>query len=223
MKISAVIIARKNSTRIKKKLYQKIHGKTLIENKITQLLKTNINEVIVGSDDEKLFEVCKKYGKKVIFFKRENRFCDEKSTTVNEMVSNMLGFFKTDVVLWAHPTNPFINKNHYNEALSIFQKKYPKIDSLFSVTEINDYFWGTNKKPLNHNPQEKTHTLLSTKKIKPIFVDNGGIFIREHKKMIKDGRFWGKKGEMYIMNSRDGWDINTPWDLEVCQLKSFLR
>ena len=127
MKISAVIIARKNSTRIKKKLYQKIHGKTLIENKITQLLKTNINEVIVGSDDEKLFEVCKKYGKKVIFFKRENRFCDEKSTTVNEMVSNMLGFFKTDVVLWAHPTNPFINKNHYNEALSIFQKKYPKI------------------------------------------------------------------------------------------------
>lgn len=223
MKISAVIIARKNSTRIKKKLYQKIHGKTLIENKITQLLKTNINEVIVGSDDEKLFEVCKKYGKKVIFFKRENRFCDEKSTTVNEMVSNMLGFFKTDVVLWAHPTNPFINKNHYNEALSIFQKKYPKIDSLFSVTEINDYFWGTNKKPLNHNPQEKTHTLLSTKKIKPIFVDNGGIFIREHKKMIKDGRFWGKKGGMYIMNSRDGWDINTPWDLEVCQLKSFLR
>jgi CMP-N-acetylneuraminic acid synthetase len=139
------------------------------------------------------------------------------------MVSNMLGFFKTDVVLWAHPTNPFINKNHYNEALSIFQKKYPKIDSLFSVTEINDYFWGTNKKPLNHNPQEKTHTLLSTKKIKPIFVDNGGIFIREHKKMIEDGRFWGKKGEMYIMNSRDGWDINTPWDLEVCQLKSFLR
>jgi CMP-N-acetylneuraminic acid synthetase len=223
MKISAVIIARKNSTRIKKKLYQKIYGKTLIENKITQLLKTNVNEVIVGSDDENLFKVCKKYGKKVIFFKRDNRFCDEKSTTVNEMVSNMLGFFKTDVVLWAHPTNPFINKNHYNEALRIFKKKYPKIDSLFSVTEINDYFWGSNKKPLNHNPQEKTHTLLSTKKIKPIFVDNGGIFIREHKKMIKDGRFWGKKGEMYIMNSRDGWDINTPWDLEVCQLKSFLK
>lgn len=222
MKISAVIIARKNSTRIKKKLYQKIYGKTLIENKITQLLKANVNEVIVGSDDEKLFEVCKKYGKKVIFFKRENRFCDEKSTTVNEMVSNMLGFFKTDFVLWAHPTNPFINKNHYNEALRIFQKKYPKIDSLFSVTEINDYFWGSDKKPLNHNPQEKTHTLLSTKKIKPIFVDNGGIFIREHKKMIKDGRFWGKKGEMFVMNSRDGWDINTQWDLEACQLKSFL-
>jgi CMP-N-acetylneuraminic acid synthetase len=221
MKISAVIIARKNSTRIKKKLYQKIFGKTLIENKITQLLKANVNEVIVGSDDEKLFEVCKKYGKKVIFFKRENRFCDEKSTTVNEMVSNMLGFFKTDLVLWAHPTNPFINKNHYNEALRIFQKKYPKIDSLFSVTEINDYFWGSNKKPLNHNPQEKTHTLLSTKKIKPLFVDNGGIFIREHKKMIKDGRFWGKKGEMYVMNIRDGWDINTQWDLEACQLKSF--
>ena len=41
--------------------------------------------------------------------------------------------------------------------------------------------------------------------------------------MIKDGRFWGKKGEMYIMNNQDGWDINTPWDLEACQLKSFFK
>lgn len=223
MKISAVIIARKNSNRIKKKLYQKIFGKTLIENKITQLLKTNVEEVIVGSDDERLFKICKKYGKKVIFFKRDKKFCDEKSTTVNEMVSDMLGFFKTDIVLWSHPTNPFINQNHYNEALKIYLKKYPRIDSLFSVTKVSDYFWGTNKKPLNHNPQEKTHTLLSTKKIKPLFVDNGGIFIREHRKMIKDGRFWGKKGEMYIMNNQDGWDINTPWDLEACQLKSFFK
>lgn len=221
MKISAVIIARKNSKRLKKKLYKKIFGKTLIENKIIQLLKTNVDEVVVGSDDERLFEVCKKYGRKVIFFKRESKFCDEKSTTVNEMVSNMLSFFKTDIVLWAHPTNPFIDQTHYNRALSIYLKKQPKIDSLFSVTEVRDYFWGANKKPLNHNPQEKKHTLLSTKKIKPLFVDNGGIFIREHKKMIKDGKFWGKKGWMFVMNNRDGWDINTPWDLEACQLKSF--
>ena len=41
--------------------------------------------------------------------------------------------------------------------------------------------------------------------------------------MIKDGRFWGKKGFMYIMNYLDGWDIDTKWDLESSQLKSFKK
>ena len=37
MKISAVIIARKGSKRLKNKLYRKFKGKTLIEHKISQL------------------------------------------------------------------------------------------------------------------------------------------------------------------------------------------
>ena len=39
--------------------------------------------------------------------------------------------------------------------------------------------------------------------------------------MLNDGRFWGKKRSMYKMNYADGWDINTLWELESCQLKSF--
>ena len=224
MKITGVIIARKGSKRVKNKMYKKIFNCSLIENKIQQLIKSNIDEIIVGSDDLKLKNICDKYSgsKKVIFVKRDKKYCDEKSTTPNEMIKNMLGLFKTDVVLWAHLTNPFVNELHYNKAITIyknFNKK--KYDSLFSVTRIFDYFWGTNKKPLNHNPNEKSHTLLSSGKIKPIFADNGAIFIRPYKLMMKDGRFWGKKGYMYEMNEKDGWDINFPWDLEACQLKSF--
>ena len=39
--------------------------------------------------------------------------------------------------------------------------------------------------------------------------------------MIKDGRFWGKKRYMLKMNFVEGWDINTEWELDACQLKSF--
>ena len=42
------------------------------------------------------------------------------------MVSNMLQFFKTDVVLWAHLTNPLTNNVHYDEAINIFKKKFKK-------------------------------------------------------------------------------------------------
>ena len=41
--------------------------------------------------------------------------------------------------------------------------------------------------------------------------------------MIKDGRFWGSKGYMYIMDEISGWDINTKWDLEASQLTSFSK
>ena len=225
MKISAVIIARKGSKRLKNKMYQKFFGSSLIENKIKQLIKSNVDEIIVGSNDIKLKTICEKYKEKNVFFvKRQEKYCDEKSTTPNEMIKNMLSLFDTDLVLWAHLTNPFTNEKHYNEALKIYNKlNKKKYDSLFSATMVADYFWDQNKKPLNHNPLEKSHTLLSTGKIKPLYTDNGAVFIRRHKDMIKDGRFWGKKGFMYIMNYLNGWDINTKWDLESSQLKSFKK
>lgn len=223
MKTTAVIIARSGSKRIPNKLYKKFKGKSLIEHKIIQLCKTNVDEIIVGSDDEKLKKICQKYKKKkVIFFKREKKFCDEVSTSPNQMITNMLGFFKTDIVLWAHITNPLTNHTHYNECLNIF-KKYKKkgYDSLHSVTETKNFFWDIKGNPINHNPLEKTHTLVSSKNIKPYFSANGAIFIRLHKDMIKDGRFWGGKRYMYKMNFVDGWDINTQWELDSCQLRSF--
>ena len=70
------------------------------------------------------------------------------------------------------------------------------------------FFWNNSGKAMNHNPLEKSHTLLSSK-IKPYFVANGAIFIRSQKDMIKDGRFWGKRRIMYKMNFVDGWDIDT--------------
>lgn len=227
MKISAVIFARKGSKRVKNKMYRKFLGKSLIEIKIEQLLKTKVNEIIVGSDDLKIEKIVNKfkknnrYKKDIKFFLRKKKYCVE-SCTINDAIKNMLSYFSTDIVLWAHLTNPLTNEKHFNEAIEIFKKlNKKKYDSLFSATKVIDYFWDQNKKPINHNPLEKIHTILSTGKIRPLYTDNGSIFIRKHKDMIKDGRFWGKRGFMYVMGLIDSWDINTKWDLEASQLKSF--
>ena len=83
------------------------------------------------------------------------------------------------------------------------------------------FFWNEKGEAMNHNPLEKSHTLLSNNKIRPYYVANGAIFIRHQKDMIKDGKFWGKKRLMFKMNFVDGWDIDTEWQLDACQLKSF--
>ena len=41
--------------------------------------------------------------------------------------------------------------------------------------------------------------------------------------MKRDGKFWSKRPLMFKMNEKDGWDINSPWDLEACKLKSFKK
>ena len=74
-KVTAVIIARKNSTRIPGKMYKKLNGKSLIELKISHLLKTKVDEIAVGSDDEKLEKLCNKLNsKKIKFYKRPDYF-----------------------------------------------------------------------------------------------------------------------------------------------------
>ena len=222
-KITAVVIARKNSKRIPGKMYKKINGKSLLELKISQLLKTSVDEIAVGSDDLNVIKICNKFNNsKIKFYKRPLYFCDEKVASANDTIKNMLSYINTDIVLWAYPTNPFTTQKHYNEALELYFKKIKKgYDGLFSVNQTLNYFWNTKKVPINHNPREKTHTRLSEGKIKPLYVDKGAIFIRDYKSMIKDGNHWSKKGYLYVMNEKDGWDINFLWDLESCQLKSF--
>ena len=74
-------------------------------------------------------QLCNK--NRVKFIKREEKYCNEKSKTPNDMVRNMLGFVEEEIILWAHITNPFINEENYSEALKIFLSSKKK-DSLYS-------------------------------------------------------------------------------------------
>ena len=89
-KVTGVIIARKNSKRIPGKMYKKLNGKSLIVNKINHLLKSKVDEIAVGSDDEKLEEICKKFNsEKIKFYKRPAFFCDEKVASANDTIKHM--------------------------------------------------------------------------------------------------------------------------------------
>ena len=214
MNIAAVIVSRKNSIRISHKSRKKINNKNLIERKIIQLKKVKqIDKIYLGTNDLSLKNLSKKY--KINFVERENRYCDEKITNANEMIKNMLTFVDADIILWAHPTNPFITHQIYEKAIISFKKNSNKFDSLFSATEIKNHFWSHKKKPVNHNPFSKKHVVAS--KLQPVFVQNGGIFIRYKKNMLLDGRFIGNKPFIFSLNEIEGWDLDHPWQLDVAR------
>ena len=127
----------------------------------------------------------------------------------------MLQYVNGDIILWAHPTNPFVDEKFYTEAISLFLKSKKKYDSVFSVTEIKNHFWSNAGKPINHNPFSKKHIVAS--KLKPIFGQNGAIFIRLKKDMISDGGFIGKKPRLFNMDEVNGWDLDHPWQLDLAR------
>ncbi len=162
--VCAVVVARKGSVRVLNKSMQKIGGKTLIENKIQQLKDTkNIDRVVFGSDSELMLEHALQAGAEVV--RRPDFYCDEKVATANDMIENMMSLINTDIVVWAHATNPFITSRTYDKAVECFLKN-KEYDSLLSVVKTQEHLWCENKRPLNYNPYLDKH--IPAKELQPL-------------------------------------------------------
>lgn len=211
--VSAVVVARKGSIRVKNKSMQKIGGKTLIENKIQQLKSSrNIDRVIFGSDSDLMLEHALQAGAEVI--KRPEFYCDEKLASANDMIANMMSLIKTDVVVWAHATNPFISSKTYDLAVECFLNN-AEYDSLLSVVKLQEHLWCENKKPLNYNPYAKKH--VPARDLPSYYMQDGGIFIQHYKNMKENSYFFGEKPFLFETPIDEFMDIDTEMDLAIAR------
>ena len=218
-KIVAIIPARSGSRRIANKNIRKFANTTLIENKIKQLQDCDdIDCIVVATNDLHIKEICKDY--EVLLMHREERFCDEKSTTANQMIADIASRIDTsfDIIVWAHCTNPFINSNIYNQSIDYFLSSEPHYDSLVSVTPIQNHFWHRTKSgcvPLNYNPNSLSHPLASD--LEPMYYQNGGIFIQRRKDMVSNSYFFGRNPVLFELDEYVSTDINNPLDMAIAK------
>ena len=220
MKISALIPAKIKSERIPNKNLKKIGKFTLIENKIIQLLSSKkINKIFVGTNSNKIKKLASKYDVEII--DREDQFCgtNDKNDnfTANNMIHNFCSKIESDIVVWAHCTNPLVDGSLYDEAVNLFiqNEKMKKYDSLASVDRIQNHIFNKNLKPLNFNPYGHRHPLAL--ELDPLFALNGAIFIQRHKAMLKNKYFFGKKPYLFEIPQNKSIDINNPEDLDLCK------
>lgn len=215
MEITAIIVARKGSVRIKNKSMLKLGDDTLISNKIKQLKKCkNINRIVFGSDSDEMLKHAKSYGAETV--KRAEYFCDERLASANDMILNMLDLIKTDIVVWAHCTNPLLSSKTYDDAIQTYLINLNNgYDSLLSVVEFQEHLWNENKKPLNYNPYSKRH--VPAKELPKYYMQDGGIFIQPYNQMKNNSYFFGKKPYLYVIPYREFLDINTERDYIVAR------
>ena len=207
--ITAIIVARKGSERIKSKSLLKLNNETLIERKICQLKQCKkINRVVLGSDSDEMLEVAKNAGAETV--RRPEYYCNEKMASANEMIENMMCLISTDIVIWTHCTNPLLSSQTYDTAIETFLHNYPKFDSLLSVVELKEHLWNEKKEPLNYNPYINRHT--PARELPSYYMQDGGIFIQPYIQMKNNKYFFGKTPYLFQIPKEEFLDINETRD-----------
>ena len=227
MEILGLIPARGGSKGIKNKNIQIINGKPLIAYTIEQALKSNINRVIVASDDENIIKIAKKYGAECPFI-RPKKISGSNSHafeiykyTINWLKKNEN--YVPDILCVMLCTTPFRKVSSINSSLKKLRTK--KYDWVFSINEMehHPYRAMVKKKKLIKSffniPNKKIW--LNRQELPEIYRFNGGIFatfienILKHKEYNIDNiKFKNTRVGYEIMTKKEALDIDDPIDLE---------
>lgn len=218
-KYTSLILARANSSRIKKKNFINFYGKPMFTWSVNAILKTKIfNKIFLSTDNEKIFL---KKSRIYQVFKRNKRNASKFATTsdaVLEFIKKNKNIIDQKYLLVAYGCAPFIKSNEILKGLDLIKKK--KFETLFPLLE-------------NETPLEK-NLFISKGKIKPlykkkfnnnnqdlpkVYKDAGQWYWIDIKKFIVKKKILTKNSGFIILKPEDCHDINSYSDLKIAKLK----
>jgi CMP-N,N'-diacetyllegionaminic acid synthase len=214
LKILGIIPARGGSKGIPKKNIKLLNGKPLIAYTIANALASNLDRVIVSTDNEEISRISKECGAEVII--RPDHLAEDKTPTLHvlqDAVSQLDEKF--DCVMTLQPTSPLRNSEHINEAIKLFEID-KEADSLVSIVEV----------PHNYMP-EKLMSLegkylfgnSDTKRrqdVPIIYARNGAaIYVTKTEKLNEF--IFGGNTLPYFMSKIDSFDIDDLEDWKIVE------
>lgn len=230
MKIIGIIPARGGSKKIPNKNVKKFSGKPLIAWTILCALKSNVDRVIVSTDDKKIASIAKKYGAEVII--RPAELATDTigiEPTLKHVYEYLLENekYKADGIALLMPTSPARQTFHINEAVDIFKKT--GADSVLGVNET----------PANHTPywtlvrspkgkvslwgNISLKNILTRRQDFPqkCYARNDLIYVLKPRNLYdpKKPNIYGNKVELYETSPLYEIDINTPEEWADAEFK----
>lgn len=120
MKIVGIIPARLNSTRLPNKPLADINGKPMIQHVYERVSESNLDDVIVACDDEKVFNVVISFGGRATMTSKEHV---NGSTRIAEVAEGM----EVDFIINIQGDEPLINAEIIND---LIKEINPNIDAI---------------------------------------------------------------------------------------------
>jgi len=215
MKILYLILARKNSKRLKNKNLSKINNQTLIQLTIKFAKKlTSSKNIVVSTDSKKINLIANNMGIKIPWLRPKKLSKDTSSSY--EAANHAIKWYEKnyepiDTVVLLQPTSPFRSIKTFKTALTKFKK-----NTKLPLVTIKKLSLSSNKFFIKKNNLIKTYK--PSKKAVDVFVPNGSIFIID-KKILKKNRSFLSDKMNYILNKsvKEDLDIDTQNDLYLAK------
>jgi len=216
--IVAIIPARGGSKGIPKKNLIDFCGKPLVSWTIEQALAVkSVSTVWVSSDSNQILNIAKNLGANTI--SRPKSLSSDTATTESTW-SHALNIIEqktgtVDIMIGLQPTSPVREPKDIEKAIKIFEKS--KCDSLFSATEIGDfYIWqkkGKKLTSLNYDYNTRGRRQDYTKQ----YAENGSFYIFKPQILKKFNNRLGGKIEISLMDFWKSFEVDSFKDIELCE------
>jgi N-acylneuraminate cytidylyltransferase len=220
-KITAFIPARGGSKGLLGKNIKEFAGKPLVVHSIEYALNSSqIDEVVVSTDDDKIAKIARKAGARIV--KRPPELSTDSAIT-ESAIHHFVNKFnkKPDTLVLLQPTSPYRPKGSLENAITHFTEN--GFDSLLSITPTHRFFWRAKDDQTvfaEYDYLNRPHR--QDMKLDDIrYVENGSLYIFTRKHFDKTGnRLGGKIG--YVEWSEEfSLEIDTPLDFDILE-KLFL-
>lgn len=230
MKIIAIIPARKNSKRLKKKHHLELGGKSLIEHTFDLLKKNKLFfNIIVSTDDEKIIKIVKKKYESFISLKR-SKYLAKDSTDSYEVLIDVYKWYKknyskVDGIFLIQPTSPFRKLSTIKKMVNIFKKNNMK-KSIISVNKVKrhpDWMFEIRQNKLIKFDKKKP--IKMSQYLKELFIVNGLGYLLVPRDLLINKTTIPKNSIPSICNSDiESLDIDTVEDLNIARaLNDYLK
>ena len=223
MSILGIIPARGGSKGINRKNLTFLGGKPLISYTIDAAINSNIDELIVSTDDEEIALVSKTLGAAVPFLRPKGLATDNSNSIdvaihgLNQMEKITNSIF--DSIIYLQPTTPFRNSNDINNCLDIINEQKQK-DSVISVINVEGYHPARMKfieKGLLIDPDFcETEENQNRQELKPMYIRNGAIYLTKRETLLS-GSFKGNLSFAYEMPRERSINIDSNQDLDFAK------
>jgi N-acylneuraminate cytidylyltransferase len=211
--VVALVPMKGHSERVPRKNLRMFHGEPLL----TRILKTlnqsaAISKIIVNTDSDEIAQEAQKYSSKVIIHFRPEQLCGDFVST-NKLIEYDLSKCPADYFLQTHATNPLLTTETIDQAMKYFFDLKNAVDSVFSVTEIQNRFYDHQGRAINHDPKE----LIRTQDLNPLYEENSNFYLFSQESFRRTKNRIGSTPYMYKMNKLEAIDIDNEVDFILAE------
>lgn len=215
MKKFCLILARKNSRRIKGKNMILFNGKPLVYWSILIAVKSNIfDNIILSSDWDKLIKFVKKFNFKKIKIDKRPKKLSTSSVTSEKVIRYLFNKYKIQkgYTTLLQPTSPLRNLLHLKKMIGLAIRK--KLQTLHSVSKIKN-------KTLINGGKNTIFNLPKKLKGQPLYL-NGSIYIFNNEYFLNNFSIREKKGNYFFHEKKYSLDLDDLDDLKNFGAKYYL-